>query len=65
MNTTEKVAEISRIMADGYHFLTMRMVLESLETDPDQDATDQILDVVNKFYNLCKYVERRGEVKWK
>jgi hypothetical protein len=61
MTTTEKLAEISRIMADGYNFMTMRIVLENLEHDPDQDATDQILDVVNKFYRLCKHIERRGE----
>ena len=61
MTTTQKLAEISRIMADGYHFLNMRMVLENLETDPNQDASAQVLDVVNMFYRLCKHIERRGE----
>lgn len=59
MTTTQKLAEISRIMADGYHFINMRMVLENLETDPNQDAAVQVLEVVHRFYNLCKYVERK------
>jgi hypothetical protein len=61
MTTTEKLAEISRIMADGFHFMILREVLEGMKTDSNQDAAVQVLEVVDRFYNLCKYVERQGE----
>lgn len=61
MNTTEKLAEISRIMADGYNFMTMRMVLEGMEHDPNQESAGLVLNAVDKFYRLCKHIERRGE----
>jgi hypothetical protein len=61
MTTTQKLSEISRIMADGFHFVMLREVLEGMKTDSDQDAAVQVLEVVDRFYNLCKYVERQGE----
>ena len=61
MNTTQKLAEISRIMGDGFHFSTMRFALENMANDPDQDSTAQVLGIVDKFYRLCMYIERQGE----
>ena len=61
MTTTQKLSEISRIMADGFHFIIMRQVLEGMKTDSNQDAAVQVLEVVDRFYKLCKYVERQGE----
>lgn len=55
MNTNEQLGEISRIMADGYHFIQLRFLLEGL---PDDENKQQILQIVEKFYKLCKYAEK-------
>lgn len=63
MTTTQKLGEISRIMADGFHFTNMRSMLESVERDTDQESAQQILEMVDHFHRLCMYVERKGLTK--
>lgn len=62
----QKLGFISETMSDGYHFLQMRSLFEQMEKDAQGDdiinaqSAEKILDMVNKFYNVCVYVRRRG-----
>lgn len=58
MNNAAKLADISRIMADGLHFVNMRFLLEGF--DESHPTTAELFDIVDKFYKLCKYVETKG-----
>lgn len=55
ITTTKQLSEISRIMADGFHFAQLRFLLEGL---PDDAGKQQILEIVEKFYKLCAYAEK-------
>ena len=62
----QKLGFISETMSDGYHFLQMRSLMEQMEKDAQSDDQDnaqsaeKILDMMNKFYNVCAYVRRHG-----
>lgn len=62
----QKLGFISETMSDGYHFLQMRSLFEQMEKDAQGDdiinaqSAEKILDMVNKFYNVCVYVRRHG-----
>jgi hypothetical protein len=60
MNTNQKLVEISRIMADGFHFVKMRELMEHLSRESDQKSAQQILEMVDNFHRLCVYVEKKG-----
>ena len=53
--TTQQLGEISLIMGDGYHFAKLRFLLEGM---PHDENKEKILDIVEKFYKLCKYAEK-------
>ena len=55
MTTTEQLGDISMIMADGYHFVKLRFLLEGMQED---DNKEQIKKIITQFYNLCKYAEK-------
>ena len=60
MDSNKKLAYISETMADGYWFLQVRGLIEKMEMDAangDNDA-EQIVKVMERFYNLCKYVRK-------
>ena len=56
---TRKIAEISRIMSDGFLFVQMRFMLEQFEQMPDDPAAQELLEMVNRFYRLCKHIEEK------
>ena len=62
----QKLGFISETMADGYHFLQMRSLFEQMEKDAQSEditnaqSAEEILDMMNKFYNVCAYVRRHG-----
>ena len=68
INTTinEKLGFISETMSDGYHFIQMSSLFEQMEKDAQSyditiaQSAEKILDMMNKFYNLCVYVRRHG-----
>jgi hypothetical protein len=53
--TTQQLGEISRIMADGYHFVNLRFLFEGLQDDVNKQ---QLTEIVENFYKLCKYAEK-------
>lgn len=55
MTTLHRLGEISRIMADGFHFVNLRFLLEGLEED---ESKVELLKIVERFYLLCKFVEK-------
>lgn len=64
MNNTEKLAFISEVMSDGFYFVQMRSLMEQMENDTYGDnfdnaqSAEKILDIMDKFYNLCVYIKR-------
>lgn len=60
MTSNSKLAYISETMADGYWFLQVRGLIEKMEMDAAKGDTDaeQIVKVMERFYNLCKYVRK-------
>lgn len=64
MDMNKKLAEISEIMADGYHFLQMRslvnqMECEALASEWDDSPAQEILDIISQFHRLC-IIAKRG-----
>ena len=64
MNNTQKLAFISEVMSDAYYFVQMRSLMEQIENDAERatamrdGSAEKILDIMDKFYNLCVYVKR-------
>lgn len=64
MNHTQKLAFISEVMSDAYYFVQMRGLMEQMENDTYDDnfdtaqSAEKILDIMDKFYNLCVYVKQ-------
>lgn len=55
MDTNKQLAEISRIMADGYHFVNFRAMLDSM---PNDMGKEKIEEIVKNFYKLCVFAEK-------
>ncbi len=56
---TRKISEISEVMADGYHFVKMRMLVEDWEEKAvagDKMAQD-MMQVIDTFHRLCVVVK--------
>lgn len=66
MDTNQKLNFISETMSDAYHFINVRSLLEQMENETYSDdfdnaqSAEKILDMMNKFYNLCVYVRKQG-----
>ena len=61
MDMNTKLAEISEIMADGFHFLQMRSLVNAMQgnvASGDVDA-QKILDIISQFHRLC-IIAKRG-----
>lgn len=60
MDMTTKLAEISEIMADGFHFVHMREFANGLMADAASGDVDaqKILDIMSQFHRLCLVVKR-------
>lgn len=64
MNHTQKLAFISEAMSDAYYFVQMRGLMEQMENDAQcsdpqaAESAEKILDIMDKFYNLCVYIKR-------
>ena len=57
---TKKLAKISEIMADGYHFVNMRFLCEQWEADAaagDVNSTE-MMKIIDTMHRLCLAVER-------
>lgn len=56
---TKKLADISRIMADGFHFINMRMIVEDWQKQADLgDAkAQQAINMIEQFHRLCMAIE--------
>lgn len=61
MDMNTKLAEISEIMGDGYHFVHMRELALYMEKDAHQGDLDaqKILDIISQFHRLC-IIAKRG-----
>ncbi len=56
---TRNLGEISEVMADGYHFVKMRMLVEEWEEKAqagDKMAQD-MMQVIDTFHRLCVVVK--------
>ena len=66
MNNTQKLAFISEVMSDAYYFIQMRSLMKQMENDAqcsdlrEAESAEKILDIMDKFYNLCVYVKQHG-----
>lgn len=66
ITNNQKLGFISETMSDGYHFIQMRSFFEHIQNEAQSDditnaqSAEKILDMMNKFYNLCVYVRRHG-----
>ena len=66
MNTTQKLQFISETMEDGFSRDQMMSFFEHIEKDAQSididiaESAEKILNMMNKFYNVCVYVRRRG-----
>lgn len=64
MNNTQKLAFISEVMSDAYYFVQIKNLMEQMENDTYDDnfdtaqSAEKILDIMDKFYNLCVYIKR-------
>lgn len=63
MDMNTKLAEISEVMADGYHWFHMRefvnqMEKEALESEWDDSSAQEILDIISEFHRLCIVIKR-------
>lgn len=56
---TKKLGEISEVMADGYHFVTMRALVEDWEKSAAEGSADaqKMMEVINTFHRLCALVK--------
>jgi len=51
---SKKLADISEVMSDGFHFVKLRFFLESLEERKDSDIlANDVLKMVEQFHRLC------------
>lgn len=58
---SRKLSKISEVMADGYHFVTMRAFVEQWQMEADmgnQQAAEMIMSI-DRFYRLCVAVQER------
>lgn len=58
---SRKLGLISEVMADGYHFVTMREHVEQWQQQADSgDANAQkMIDAIDLFHRLCFYVKEK------
>ena len=56
---SRKLGEISEVMADGYHFVHMRTLVEQWQEQADAgDKTAQdMMKVIDTFHRLCVVVK--------
>jgi hypothetical protein len=56
---SRKLGLISEVMADGYHFVRMRDLVDDWQARADAgDATAQeLIKVINTFHRLCQVVK--------
>lgn len=61
MDMNTKLAQISEIMADGFHWFNMREFALHMEEDAKAGDVDaqKILDIISRFHRLC-LVAKRG-----
>ena len=57
MSATEKLSLISEVMADGYHFVNLRFLVEDWEGTPE---AAEMLEAINKMYRLCKFIKDKA-----
>ena len=57
---SRKLGEISEVMADGYHFIRMRALVEQWQDQADAgDQTAQdMMKVIDTFHRLCVVVKK-------
>lgn len=55
-----QLAKISEVMADGYHFIQVRALLEDMNSRANLGdvAAQQIVGVMTRFYNLTQVATR-------
>ena len=60
MDMNTKLAQISEIMADGFHFVHMRELALHMETDAQHGDVDaqKIVDIISQFHRLCMIATR-------
>ncbi len=58
---SRKLGEISEVMADGYHFINMRSLVEDWQDKADAgDAMAQeMMKVIDTFHRLCVVVKNK------
>lgn len=56
---SRKLGEISLVMADGYHFVIMRELVEGWNNmaDKGDERAKEMMDIINKFHRLCLTVQ--------
>lgn len=66
ITNTQKLQFISETMEDGFSRDQMMSFFEHIEKDAQSinidiaESAEKILDMMNKFYNVCVYVRRHG-----
>lgn len=57
---SRKLAEISEVMADGYHFVKMRSLVEDWQelADLGNETAKEAIKMVDTFHRLCMVVKK-------
>lgn len=57
---TKKLVEISEVMADGVHFIHMRLLVEDWQAraDAGDDGAEAAIRMIEQFHRLCVAVKK-------
>jgi hypothetical protein len=57
--TSRKLAQISEVMADGFHFVQLRALVETWQKQADAGdvQSQEMMKVIDTFHRLCQVVK--------
>lgn len=57
--TSRKLAKISEVMSDAYHFVYMRELVEDWQAQADvgHPLAIEMMATINRFHDLCLYAQ--------
>lgn len=61
-DTANKLAKISEVFSDGYHFVQLRAHCEHWQAEADcgNVVAQEFMQVLNTMHKLCLYIEAKG-----
>jgi hypothetical protein len=57
---TRKLSLISEVMADGYHFVNLRFLVEDwvIRAEKGEPYAVEAMDAIDTFYRICSYIKK-------